>query len=322
MISDQKLLTIFLIILSAFWSGAAQAEWPDDEPIKFIIPFGPGGFDAYVRTVSPQLEKILGAVVVPENVPGAGGRIAANKVYRARPDGYTIGIWNMPGMSLPAIVGEPVRFDLDELSWIAQLSLDGYGLAVKANSPIKTFDDLCNLGRRAAFSAQGGYTETASIATVITMSALDCPYKLVTGYQSSSQATLAVMRGDVDARVNPIGSLLPYVESGDIRLLMTYEKEASVPGVPTVAHLGYGEYVNFGLRRVVAGPPGMPADIRNRLSAALMEATQSAEVQEWSRRTNNPFSPLDSEETAKAMQEVMQFYEKYSELLQTEFKGK
>lgn len=317
----RKLLTSVLVVLLSLWSGTIQAEWPEDKPIKFIIPFGPGGFDAYVRTLAPVLEKILGAVVVPENVPGAGGRIGANRVYRARPDGYTIGVWNMPGMTMPAIVGERVRYDLNKLSWIAQLSFVGYGLAVKADSPINTFDDLCKLGRPATFSGQGGFTETASIATVITMAELGCPYKIVTGYQGSGQATLAVMRGDVDARVNPIGTLLPYIESGDVRLLMTYEEESSFSGVPTVADLGHSEYVNFGLRRVVAGPPGMPEHIRNRLSAALLEAMQSAEAQDWSNNTNNPFAPLNSEQTAITMRDVMRFYEKYGELLRTEFKG-
>lgn len=316
-----KRVTHVPLIVIALLSGAAQAEWPDDRPIKFIIPFGPGGFDAYVRIVSPAMERILDAVVVPENMPGAGGRIAANAVYRARPDGYTIGIWNMPGMSLPSIVGERVRYDLRQLTWIAQLGRDDYGLAVKGSSSIRSFEDLCNLGREASFSAQGGLTETASIATVITMAKLGCPYKLVTGYQGSSQGTLAVMRGDVDARVNPIGSLLPYVESGDVRLVLTYEEESSIPGVPTIAELGHAEFVNFGLRRVVAGPPGMPAGIRDRLSAAMLEAMETAEVQEWSRNTNNPFSPLDSQQTETAMQDVMRFYEKYGELLRTELKS-
>lgn len=316
-----KQIRTLLIALLALGCGSAAAAWPDDKPIKFIIPFGPGGFDAYARTLAPALEEILGAVVVPENVPGAGGRIGANRVYRARPDGYTIGLWNMPGMTMPALVGEKVRYDLDKLSWIAQLSFDAYGLAVSAGSAIRTFDDFCDLGRPASFAAQGGYTETASIAAVITMAELGCPYKLVTGYQSSSQATLGVMRGDVDARINPIGSLLPYIESGDVRLLVTFEREASIPDVPTIADLGYGEYENFGLRRVVAGPPGMPDAIRDRFSAALLEAMASPRLQEWSRKTNNPFSPLDSAATAEAMRAVARFYEQYGELLRTEFKG-
>jgi tripartite-type tricarboxylate transporter receptor subunit TctC len=321
MTTDSKFLARFLTILVALCAGMAQAEWPHDKPIKFIIPYGPGGFDSFVRIVSPGMEMYLGAVVVPENRPGAGGRIAANTVYRAKPDGYTIGIWNMPGMTLPAIVGEKVRYDLDKLTWIAQLGHDGYGLAVRTDSPIRSLEDLCDLGRQATFSAQGGLTETASIATVITMVELGCPYKLVTGYQGSSQATLAVMRGDVDARINPIGSLLPYVDSGDVRLLVTFEEQRSVAGVPTIAELGHGEFVNFGLRRIVAGPPGMPEDIRDRLSAAMIEAMQSDEAHEWSRNTNNPFSPLDSRQTASAMQDVMRFYEQYGGLLRAELKG-
>ena len=317
----KRLWAKVIVVLLALSFGAAQADWPDDKPIKLIIPFGPGGFDSYARTLAPVLEKILDAVVVPENVPGAGGRIGANTVYRARPDGYTIGIWNMPGMSMPAIVGERVRYDLNKLSWIAQLSFDAYALAVKADSPILTFNDLCSLGRPATFAGQGGFTETASIATVITMAELGCPYKIVTGYQGSNQATLAVMRGDVDARVNPLGTLLPYVKSGDVRLLMTYEEEASVPDIPSIVELGHPEYINFGLRRVVAGPPGIPEDIRGRLSAAFVQAMRSEELQEWSKKTNNPFSPLDNEQTEKAMQDVMRFYESYGELLRTEFKG-
>lgn len=319
-IGSRALVASFLLTLACLQPAVGHAEWPHDKPIKFVIPFGPGGFDAYVRVLAPVLEEILGAVVVPENVPGAGGRIGANRVNRAKPDGYTIGVWSMPGMTMPGIVGERVRYDLNELSWIAQLSFDGYGLVVKADSPIKSFEDLCNLGRPATFSGQGGYTETASIATVITMAELGCPYKIVTGYQSSNQATLAVMRGDVDARVNPLGSLLPYVNSGDVRLLMTFEEESSVPGVPSVADLGHGQYAKFGLHRVVGGPPDLPESIRIRLSAALVEAMQSDAIQSWSAKTNNPFSPLDQQQTAAAMQDVMQFYEQYADLLRKEFK--
>ncbi len=153
------------------------------------------------------------------------------------------------------------------------------------------------------------------------MAELGCPYKIVTGYQSSGQSTLAVMRGDVDARFNPIGSLMPYIKSGDVRLLVTFEKESSVEGVPTIAELGHVKYEQFGLRRVVAGPPGLPEHIRDRLSAALIEAMRSPQLQEWSRKTNNPFSPLDRLQTEQAMLEVMRFYENYGELLRSEFKG-
>ena len=312
---------VFFAGLCLFVATVAQAAWPEDRPVKFIIPFGPGGFDTYARTLAPELERILGAVVVPENVPGAGGRIAANAVYRAKPDGYTIGLWSMPGMTMPGVVGERVRYDLAKLSWIAQLSFDVYGLIVKAGSPIDSFGKLCKLGRPALFAGQGGYTETASIATVITMAELGCPYKIVTGYQSSGQATLAVMRGDVDARINPIGSLVPYIDSGDVHLLLTFETEASMPGVPTIADLGHAEYENFGLRRVVAGPPGMPAEVVERLSAAFLEAMAMPSLREWSEKTGNPFSPLDSRQTAATMREVMRFYEQYAELLRTEFKG-
>lgn len=317
----RHIVLLLCALLLALPGARAIAAWPEDKPIRFVIPFGPGGFDAYARTLAPLLEEILGAVVVPENVPGAGGRIAANAVYRARPDGYTIGLWSMPGMTIPELMGERVRYDLEKLTWIAQLAFDGYGLIVRADAPIHSFADLCDLGRPASFAAQGGYTETASIATVITMAEADCPYKLVTGYQGSSQATLAVMRGDVDARINPLGSLKPYVESGDVRLLVTFEAEPTFPDVPTIAELGHPEFVHFGVRRVVAGPPGLPDAIRARLEAAFLAAMRAPRVAAWSEQTNNPFAPLDSTETAAAMADVRRFYTQFGALLRSELKG-
>lgn len=314
-------LRTFLLVLTALLAQPATAAWPDDKPIKFIIPFGPGGFDAYARTLAPELERILGAVVVPENVPGAGGRIGANTVYRARPDGYTIGLFSLPGMTIPGIMGERVRYELDGLTWVAQLAFAGYGLAVAADSDIRSVDDLCDLNRPASFAAQGGFTETAAIATVVTMVELGCPYKLVTGYQGSSQATLAVMRGDVDARINPIGTLLPYLESGDVRLIVTFESERSFADVPTIAELGHPEFEQFGVRRMVAAPPKLPDVIRQRLEAAFLEAMQTPRLIEWSENTNNPFSPLGSAQTAASVQSIAAFYRQYSELLRSELKG-
>lgn len=321
--SDRRSFAAALLagLLLAVAAGPAPAAWPEDRPIRLVIPFGPGGFDAYARTLAPVLEEILGAVVVPENVPGAGGRIGANTVFRARPDGYTIGLWSLPGMAIPGIMGERVRYELDELTWIAQLAFDGYGLAVSADGPIESVADLCELGRPASFAAQGGYTETASIATVITMADLGCPYKLVTGYQGSAQATLAVMRGDVDARINPLGTLKPYIESGDVRLLVTFESARSFENVPTIAELGHPEFVQFGVRRIVAGPPGLPDAIRDRLEAAFLQAIRAPRIAAWSTQTNNPFAPLTSSETAAAVREIRRFYSQYDELLRRELKS-
>lgn len=312
------LAVVMVLKLQGGGPSAANA-WPKGKPVTFIIPFGPGGgFDEYVRKLSPVLEKILGTPVVPENVPGAGGRIGANTVYRSRPDGYTIGIWNIPGMGITPLLGEDVKYDISKVTWLGQISYEPYAIAVKADSPLKTFKQFCNQGRPATLSAQGGLSSTATITSIFSMAVAHCPYKLVTGYQGSAQATLGVMRGDVDARISPISSLMPYVESGDVRLLMTYEDKSTVQGVPAAGESGYPEFSNFSLRRMIGGPPGIPPGIRKRLSDALMQALNSPDMQDWSKNTNHPLDPLDSGQATAAMHKLMQFYRQYADMLRKE----
>ena len=102
-----------------------------------MIPYSPGGgFDTIVRNFAPALEKALGAEVVPENIPGAGGTKGAATVARAKPDGYTIGVFNIPGFTVNQVIGKNMGFDLNEITWIASLATSRYGIAVK------TFKDL------------------------------------------------------------------------------------------------------------------------------------------------------------------------------------
>src|SRR5918993_5041423 len=84
-------------------AGLAQptlAAWPDDRPIEIVVGFAPGGAtDVMARAIAPFIQKHLGAKLQPiiVNRPGASGEIAVTQIMRAKPDGYTIGLVNLPG---------------------------------------------------------------------------------------------------------------------------------------------------------------------------------------------------------------------------------
>ncbi|MDP4925060.1 MAG: tripartite tricarboxylate transporter substrate-binding protein, partial [Alphaproteobacteria bacterium] len=93
--SNRIIVSLSCAAVILFGVGTATADWPE-KPIKFVVPYSTGGgFDVYVRAVAPEMEKILGVPVVPENIPGAGGQKGAATVYKSEPDGYTIGIFNV-----------------------------------------------------------------------------------------------------------------------------------------------------------------------------------------------------------------------------------
>lgn len=311
------LLTTGLTALAALAAMPALAEYPQDDRITFVIPYSPGGgFDTIVRSFAPALEEGMGATVVPENIPGASGTRGGQAVARADADGYTIGIYNIPGLTVSEVTDRDLGFELGEVTWIANLATEVYAIAVKADSPIKTMDDLCNLGRPAKLS-DTGLDSTSSITSVISFNIMGCPITNVTGYGGSNDTMIAVMRGEVDASLKPIASLAKYTEggSGDLRLILTYSDKPLVDGIPTVADIGYPQLAKFTINRVVGGPPGMPADVVEKLEAGFKTAIESGAVTDWAGSTGVVLDFKGAAETKAMMDDLSTFYTQYKSLL-------
>ena len=270
-----------------------------------------------MRAFAPALEKILGAQVVPENIAGAGGAKGAQTVARAEPDGYTIGIYNIPGFTVTQVLGTDMGFDLSAVSWIANLATDRYAIAVKGDSQINTLADLCGQGRNVKMSDTGA-SSTASVTTRVSFALIDCPLTDVNGYKGSNDAMIAVMRGEVDGTLKPISSLKKYVDSGDLKYIVTYTKDEAVKGVESTGALGHEDLAKLDLRRVIGGPPGMPQDIRDRLSQAFIEAAATPEVQEWAAGAGVDLEVIGGAETAAMMSDLSTFYAKYKDILASE----
>jgi len=310
-----RYLKLSAVAVAALVAVPAWAEFPNDENITFVIPYSPGGgFDTIVRTYAPALEEALGATVVPENIPGASGTRGGQAVYRADPDGYTIGIFNIPGLTVSEATERDIGFPLGEITWIANLAEEQYAIAVKTDSPIQSVADLCAMGQPIKLS-DTGVDSTSSITAVISFDILDCPIVNVTGYGGSNDTMIAVMRGEVDATLKPIGSLAKYVESGDLRYIFTLTDSTAIEGVESAADIGHPELAKFTINRVVGGPPNMPADVVTALSDALKVATESAPVQEWASGTGTSLSYLPADATTAKMGDLSTFYAQYKGLL-------
>ena len=218
--------------LLALLACGEPAEYPAKD-ISVVIPFNSGGgFDTYVRALAPGLEKHLpGDVnVVPKNLPGAGGRRGASDVFRSRPDGYTIGIFNMPGVLIPRLQGMPTEYELSRVTWLATLGYDPYVFAVSGDSDVTSIDDLRKLGRTVTYGATGPGS-TSYVATNIVNEALGIPYDIITGYKGSSGYLLGLIRGDFDAAMISFAAARTYLDSGDIRAIAVFGKQSDDPAI-------------------------------------------------------------------------------------------
>ncbi|MDX3906195.1 MAG: tripartite tricarboxylate transporter substrate binding protein [Pigmentiphaga sp.] len=268
-----------LVLLFTPQLVAAAGDYPQ-RPIRLLVGFGPGGpTDLTFRKLAELAAKDLGQPIIVENKPGVGATLAASTMARQdKPDGYTIaaataGMFRVPYMQ--KVDWDPIR----DFTWIAGLGGYTFVLAVKADSPYKTAADLVNFAKanpgRVSVATAGAGTSMHLLTEAF---AANAGVELThVGYKSSSEAAVSLLGGQTVAAVDAVGSLLPHVQSGALRLLMSFDAEppAWLPGVPTAKSLGYGvaNSAPYGL----IGPRGMPPAVVDRLAAAFKKAVDDPE---------------------------------------------
>jgi tripartite-type tricarboxylate transporter receptor subunit TctC len=298
---------------------AADGDFPGRN-IDFIIPKAPGGgFDNLVRVIAPALEKYLPrrVNVVPDNIPAGGGGKGIGQLYRAKPDGYTIGAVDIPGSFILQERQAGSGFDLNKITWLCAMGKPEYFcLAVGANSPLKTFDDLKALsGTRPVKFTSSGPEGTAYAATVVGANLLGVRAQLITGYKGSSDFVVGAIRGDGDAVIAPVTSIRPIAQSRTTRILATFEPHSSFPGVPDATTLARPELTQILLDRLVGAPPGLPAGIKSILSAAFAKSMADPRTIELAKKFEVELVPNSPDLATVRVRESAAFYGKWKKYL-------
>jgi len=307
---------ICLIVLLNACSGGGNnnGEYPQ-ENISIVIPYGPGGgFDTTVRVFAPHYAKKLGedVTILPENIPGTGGRRGTTNIYRSDPDGYTIGILNLPGLVLPTILGEKVDFQLREMSWIGRIESQNYVLLVQADSEIQTLEDFMAEDEITFVSIGYGTTVLAAIQIVAEqLGLMGKNPKFLTGYSGTSDQLVALVRGDGNATITPISTSYQYVKSGNLRpIVVTGESRSSYfPDTPTFTELGYPVLSQLNVQRSLAGPPGMDPAVLGKLQEAFLQVMEDPEFLAAATQAQMDVAPLNGDMAAQEIDNNFQYYE-------------
>jgi len=191
---------LVLGLLSAASSSAAESNYFQGKTIRLVVGSSSGGgYDLWARLLAQHIGKHIpgNPVVVVQNMPGAGGVVAANYVYGiAKPDGLTLGAFN-PALYFDQLVGRPeVKFDWSKFTWVGSPEQNQVLHYIRTDAPFKTIDDLRNAKEPPRCGSTGTGTtghyfprlleETLGIKTII-----------VGGYQGGSEIDLAVERNEV-----------------------------------------------------------------------------------------------------------------------------
>src|SRR5262245_13324882 len=158
-----------------------------------------GGYDIYSRLIAPYLARALGATVIVENQPGAGGLISLNRLYVTEPDGLALSLVNGTSAAFAQLTEQQgARFDLAKFDYLATVGAPPGLWLVGPNSPIKTVEQAVKAKMKWRWAASGP-ADGLGNGAAFTCEALKLECQIVPGYGGSAQAGLAVTRGGMDA---------------------------------------------------------------------------------------------------------------------------
>lgn len=244
-------------------AGTASAEYPD-KPVNLIVPYGPGGAaDLAARILANEAPQYLGQNVLVANQAGAGGVTGSTKVIKGPKDGYQLLMSRVGSQATIPAMNETIPYKWDEATMIGIVETNPFAIAVAADSPYKTFDDLANAikaGKKLKYSSSGVGTllHMASLILINDLGA-DAASHTHVPFKGGGEATTAVVNGTVDFIFHNLSGLIGPVESKQLRLLLvtTPERVSKLPDVPTAEELGYPNLSAVIGWSGVWGPPEM-----------------------------------------------------------------
>ena len=265
-------------------ASQTPAQKYPDKPIRFIVPFPPGGGnDILARLLAPKMSESLGQPVVIDNRPGAGGNIGTDLAAKAAPDGYTIVIASNQVTMNPALYAK-LPFDIEkDFAPIALAASVPMVLAVNPSVPANTVRELIALAKadpgKFNYSTPGNGTPQHIAFEVFNHTAgikiAHVPYK------GTGPAIADVIGGQVQATFGTLASLEQHVKAGKLRALAvaTPKRSQTMASVPTMVEAGVPGY-DVSLWYSILAPAGTPAPIVARLSTEIARALAAPEVRE------------------------------------------
>ena len=277
-----RLLAIALGFAAAFATPASAQDFPT-QPIKMVIPFGPGGgTDIVGRILAEYMQKKLGKPVVVENKPGAGGILGNEFVANAAPDGYTIALMTA-GQVIAAVTRKDMRYDtLTAFTPIGMVATASLAVVARPDFPAKDVKELIAIAKadpNKVVFASPGFAATQHFAgemfkQAAGVSLLHVPFK------TTPEAMNAVMGKHADILFDTVSAVLQQVEAGQLKALAVTgaERFPALPKVPTVMESGLAPGYDVTTWYGMFGPKGIPAPVVATLNKVLNEALADPDV--------------------------------------------
>lgn len=269
-------------------AAAQAAEFPG-KPLRFIVPYPPGGpLDTMARLLAEKVRASLGQPVIVENKAGAGGNIGADLIARAAPDGYTLGMAAVATHAInPWLFSnlpyDPVK-DFAPVTIVASVpNVLVINLAFAEKNDIKTLGDLIAYAKKNPGKmnyGSGGNGSAGHLSGELLKARAGISVEHIP-YQGAAPAQLALLSGQSDFMFDNLAAAAPLIKDGKVKALAvtTAKRSSLLADVPTVQESGVQGF-DLGTWFGVVTTGGAPADVVAKLNKAYSEALNQPDVRE------------------------------------------
>ncbi|AVJ29728.1 tripartite tricarboxylate transporter substrate binding protein [Achromobacter spanius] len=258
-------------------TAAAQAAAYPERELNMYVNYGAGGnTDVAARGLARGMEAILNKTVVVQNRAGAQGTLGVSQLAKQKADGYTFGIVTYSTISITPHLMK-VDYTADSFDFIAGVGRFKYGVAVRADSPYKTLDDLVKASKAGKGIFFGAPSAPNNIAMYELGRKTGGKFEQVS-YKSGAETVSALLGGQVDVIVQNPSDIVPHVNAGKMRMLASASpmRWTELPDIPTMKEQGYDVEVDSWLG--LAFPKGVDKGMRDKLEQVAAQALKSPET--------------------------------------------
>jgi tripartite-type tricarboxylate transporter receptor subunit TctC len=275
----RALLAVLLVFANAVH---AQDQYPS-KSVRLVAAAAPGGNpDVLARMLAAKLADAFGRPFVVENLPGAGGVVAAEQVARAAPDGHTLMLGDSGAMAINVALNPKLTYSpLKDFTLITALAAVPTVLVVHPSLPATSLNEYLKEAKAkqlAYGSAGNGSVHHLTMAVFLARNGVEM---LHVPYKGGSALVAAVLAGEVQSGWSGIPNVVSHIRSGKLRVLCisTAQRSATLPDVPTAAELGFP---GFDIATVIGlqAPAGLPREIVARLQTAVAKALRERDLAE------------------------------------------
>lgn len=284
--------SLWALALATLAAAPALAEYPE-KPIEIIVGYSAGGgTDVMARTVGKFLEEALGgASVVVKNEPGAGGQIGFTHVATAKPDGYTLGTFNLP-TALALTYDRAADYDAKSFTYLANFVEDPNTIVVSKSSGYDTLEALLDGARAAPGAVTMGLSSLGGndhFAALMMGKSAGTEFTLVP-FKGAALARTAMIGGHVAAGTMALSQTVGFEDQLKVLAVLSDERSPFAPDVPTAKERGFDVQMSS-LRGLVA-PAGLDPAVSGKLLSALAEVNANPEFQTMMAEQGNPMNYL------------------------------